>query len=428
MKNKRIAGISMIVLVMLAAFLLLVHKNQIDLEISKPKIRLPILISGGDASWETCVKEVAAQYMQEYPEIDVEVKTSIELEGSDYNNSLIIEEALGNFDGIVEMRNQNLYAQAKKIVPIPKEVSDLLNPVNEIDGQIYSIPRFYTCRGIIYNKKIFKQYGLKEPTNYQEFLQLCNVLKTKDISPLVVGAGDRWHLKNWINVLFSKNLEENYSQWITLRNEGQVHWADKEPRKIISDFKKLFESGYVEPGYQTTTDTQTIEVLTEGRAAMLYSGTWMFSQIQKADQDFELGWFFLPDEKGKPIIDTVENVGWSITSSCAENKDMYTAATEFLKYYYSTGIYRTVLQEMNGIPTLKKEVTYDTIPIQQDILKQIREYGTSGGENLDSPMVPEGVSSDICEILYRMIVQDKNVDDVVSDLDKEWDEKLEKKK
>lgn len=36
---------------------------------------------------------------------------------------------------------------------------------------------------------------------------------------------------------------------------------------------------------------------------MLYSGTWMFSQILKANPNFELGWFFLPNHEDAPIVD-----------------------------------------------------------------------------------------------------------------------------
>ena len=70
---------------------------------------LPVTIGGGDASWESCMNEVASAYMKENPDVKIEIRTTANIENIDYEKGLRIEEAKGDFDGIVEMRNLDLY-------------------------------------------------------------------------------------------------------------------------------------------------------------------------------------------------------------------------------------------------------------------------------------------------------------------------------
>lgn len=392
------------------------------------QIVLPILMSGGDASWENCMREIAGAYMEQHPEVRVEIRATGNNEGMDYEKSLLIEAALGNFDGIVEMKNIQLYAKEDKIVPLPEELTQLIERTSEIDQTVYSLPRFYTCRGIIYNKKLFETLQLKVPTTYTEFLELCEQLKKSGIPPLVIGAGDSWHLNQWMNGLFRNDVRQKFPDWIRLRNEGNVHWTDEEPLKMIQHFYQLFENGYVEQNYLTTSDSDTIGVLTEGKAAMLYSGTWMFSQIQKKDPEFEIGWFFLPNDETEPFVEVSSSWEWTITSSCANDTKRYEVAVDFLKFYYSPDTYVRVLQNMNGISVLKEEVSYPSIPVQQEILDEVRRVGIWETEALDKGDVPEGFINSLDQHMINLISGRQNILETAEMLDKEWDYRSEEEK
>lgn len=420
--------IMILILSGLAGYFLIFGKQEPVIEVTEETVKLPILISGGDASWESCMEDAAKEYMQVHPETDVEIRASLNIENLDYSEGLLIEEALGDFDGIVEMRNVDLYAGEGKIVPLPEELTEQFDHVKEITGQVYSLPRFYTCRGIIYNKKIFEDLNLKEPKTYQEFLSLCGQLKNGGISPLVIGAGDRWHLSHWMNTLFTKDVKREYPDWIALRNEGKVHWTDEGAKNVIADFKNLFEKGYVDKDYRITTDAQTIEVLMEGQAAMLLSGSWMFSQILKADPEFEIGWFFLPDENGELLIETGENVGWSITASCAGDSKMYKAAVDFLEFYYSKDMYAKVLQNMNGISAIKETISYDALPVQKDIMELVKEKGKPEGNILGAGGTPEGFTNSMYDAILKLADGSYTVDETAEVLDKKWEKYLEKNK
>ena len=383
------------------------------------QIILPITIGGGDASWESCMNEVASAYMKENPDVKIEIRTTANMENIDYDKGLRIEEAKGDFNGIVEMRNVDLYQKNDKLAEIPDSLAEKMQTAKDIDGKTYSVPRYYSCYGMIYNKEIFEKYHLTEPKTYSEFLALCETLKEKGITPLAMGAGDLWHLDNWLKILFSKDVLNKNPEWISMCNEGKVHWTDRETLNFLEDFKTLFDNGYVNSEYDVAKDSETIEQLASGENAMLCSGTWMFSQIEKVSPQFQIGWFFIPVDDEQNAIRLDGGWEWSITKAC-EDDGLYDVAVDFLEFYYRKDIYQEVLQNMNGISSLKEDVEYEMIPIQQQLIKEAKENGMVAETSIGTGETPEGFANKLYGYLLELSQGKRTVQDTAELLENEW--------
>lgn len=421
-------GIGLVMAIGIIFAVTIKKENRVEItERNKTSVVLPILIGGGDASWETCMNEVAAEYMEEHPKVEVRVRTVANIENMDYDKAIVIEEALGNFDGIVEMRNVEKYIEQRKVLSLPSEVTEPMKQVRQVEGKIYSIPRYYSSRGIIYNKKIFEELEITVPKSYDEFLEICQKLKAKNITPLTVGAGDLWHLDHWCSILFSINVNQKNPDWLKLCNEGKVHWTDVEPKQMLKDFRNLFEKGFVEESYENTTDADTIEMLTEGRTAMLCSGTWMFSQIKKVDPQFEIGWFFFPNHQGEALVELNGDWEWAITSSCRE-MGIYDTAIDFLKFYYSDEVYEKVLQNMNGLSALKENISYEALPVQEEIAKVVGAEGSVENASVESVYTPEGFVNTLYYEMLKLAKGEQTVTETAEKLEEEWRVRLEKER
>ena len=394
------------------------RSGEKDVDVQK-KVELPILISGGDASWKSCVSKVAEKYMKENPEIKVEVRATTTKKNKDYAKALLEEEALGNFQGIVEMKNSAIYAEKGKILPLPEELTEEMRAVDEVQGKVYSISRYYTGRCFLYNKKIFQEYGLEEPQTYEEFLEVCKILKEHGVTPLTVGGKDLWHLGKWSNGLFKKDVQMEDPDWLEKCSQGKVAWTDKEPERMLTDFQNLFTNGYVVSDFVETEDAGTIEKLVHSEAAMLYSETTLFSQVMKADPDFELGYFCFPNDESEPQIELDSSWGWTIAAS-AEGSKVYDAAVDFLKFYYREDIYQEVLQEMNGISSLKKSITYEAIPVQRQLLEQVEKNAQIGKDVWTQPEVPEGFSNLLHQNMRSMALGEQSVEETAEYLEQGW--------
>ena len=72
-----------------------------------------------------------------------------------------------------------------------------LNPgavgLYNVDGKQYGIPFNLGMVGFWYNKDLFTQAGIEAPpATWEEFLEVVQQLKDAGITPIAVGAGDKW--------------------------------------------------------------------------------------------------------------------------------------------------------------------------------------------------------------------------------------------
>ncbi len=75
------------------------------------------------------------------------------------------------------------------------------------DGKVYAAPWSVLYNVVFYNKTVFDQYGLKEPETFDEFLQLCETLKSNGVTPIALKS-DSWAGFIWFQALLAaKDVE-----------------------------------------------------------------------------------------------------------------------------------------------------------------------------------------------------------------------------
>jgi multiple sugar transport system substrate-binding protein len=83
---------------------------------------------------------------------------------------------------------------------IPNGVSPGVAESLRINGKIYAAPFAQLSNTIVYNKKIFNRLGLKEPTTFQEFLDVCAKIKAAGIYPIGHHASS-WGSFVWLQIM-----------------------------------------------------------------------------------------------------------------------------------------------------------------------------------------------------------------------------------
>lgn len=383
------------------------------------KVELTVMFSGGDQSWKKSVEGVAEKFMEENQDIDLKLEPS----GSGvYDDFLKTKDAVGEFGDIVELKSTKTYAQSGKVIELPENITSLIETPIIIDDKIYGVPTATNTQGIIYNKKIFTDLGLEEPKTYADFLDICQKIKDSGVDPLVVGASDLWHMGFWVNGFFRNDVIANNPDFLKQRTEGKVSWTDADPTKLVEDTKELFDKGYVQDGYMSTADSQTAAILTSGTAAMLFSGPWMFAQLEEADADFDYGFFFVPNDAGELNVFSDTGSGWSISDECAADEKKYDAAQKFLEFYYSKDVYTEVVQTMNAIPATKEQITYDASDVQKKLIETFQDDATKKWTHQIGDMdTPDGFRDFMYKTIQNVILGQTSVEDAMKDLDKEWD-------
>ena len=166
------------------------------------------------------------------------------------------------------------------------------------EGKVYGIPIDFKTYGVFYNKAIFEQYGLTEPTTQEELDNICAVLAENGVDPWIRCYSNVTYTDIEVRGILWPLLVENgnYDAFDKLMN-GEAQFAD------YPEFAKAFDLWAARMAYSRTDDmsndtTTARQLIASGAGAMIYDGTWAFAQIQGFNPDVEYGLFALPRDDG----------------------------------------------------------------------------------------------------------------------------------
>lgn len=157
----------------------------------------------------------------------------------------------------------------------------------EYDGQVYGIPSTGNAQGVLYNKKVFKDAGIKNlPKTTDEFIEDLKLIKSKtNAIPLYTNYAAGWTMGAW-DAYFggSATADENYM------NKVQPH--TKDPFKNYGDgthpcavYKVLYDATankLIEDDH-TTTDWEGCKgMINRGEIGTMVLGSLAFTQMQGA--------------------------------------------------------------------------------------------------------------------------------------------------
>ncbi|WP_339157414.1 extracellular solute-binding protein [Paenibacillus sp. FSL W8-0186] len=395
---------------------------------AKKEVAFTIGYASGDPATKKAIADTVKKFMEVNPHI--KIKDLSETTSSAYLDWLKTKDAVGEFPDLVEMRDTEVFADAGKIVELPADLLDLFEAPPEVDGKVWNAPMQVNApQGIIYSKKAYADAGVTElPKTYDEFIEIQEKLKATGISPIVVGGKDIFHMGFWVNKFLIDAVYAEDPDWNSKRTAQQASFTEDKVVRAMTDFKDLFQK-YVDKGWLSTGDNQTASILVSGKAAQLYSGTWMFTQIAEADPNFEFGFYAVPDREGKiNVIGLPSPAGWSISTEASQDADKVEAIKEFIRFFFEPENYSNYLASINAIPSTKAEVTYETSEQMQVALDLIADPTVNKslainnwwGDNL----IPPQFRNWYYKLLQELVVKDGDVADYMKQADTEYDNQV----
>ncbi|RIX52349.1 carbohydrate ABC transporter substrate-binding protein [Paenibacillus nanensis] len=388
-------------------------------------VTISIAYATGDPATKQAIETTIDAFTEANPHITI--KNISETTSDSYLDWLKTKDAVGEFPDLVEMRDTKVFADAGKLAELPAELHDLFTYLPEYEGKFYNAPLTGNApNGIIYSKKAYADAGVTElPKTYDEFLAVQEKLAATGISPIVVGGKDLFHMGFWVNYFLINNVYKDDPDWNSKRTAKTASFTDPQVVQAITDYKELFTK-YVDKGWLSTGDNQTASMLVTGKAAQLYSGPWMFGQIAEADPSFEFGFYALPNRDGSVIINGLPTLaGWSLSAEAAKDPAKVEAAKAFIQFFFDPAQYSPYLATVNGIPTTKAEVTYETSEQMQEVLKLMADSSVPKsmminqwfGENA----IPPQFRNWFYKLLQDLIVNDGDVTEYMKQSDAEYD-------
>lgn len=153
--------------------------------------------------------------------------------------------ALAMYDLTVDLTDEGFMARVAH--PARSAVAQKHN------GREYAMPLSSTYYGMWYNKSMFQQYGLTVPETYDDFVAVCEVLLSRDIPPVVLGA---------------KDDESAFMSFLISMKENSWKNSYANVDEYRERANQLIEHGYIHELSADLTYQQAFEMFKKGQVAM----------------------------------------------------------------------------------------------------------------------------------------------------------------
>lgn len=390
------------------------------------QVELNFIFADGDEGAKVTMNKVVEDFNESHPDIKVNIVPG---NGSAYSEFLKTKDSVGEFPDVMEMRDTAMYVRAGKLAELPEDITSLFLNTQEFDGKVYTVPMSgENTQGIIYNKKYFDDNNLKEPATYDEFLELCKTIKDKgDMSPLVVGGQDIWHMGFWFHKAYTDQVLVDDPDFIKHCYEGSKNFKDPAIAATFEELKDILQ--YAQDGWVSTPDAQITTFMVNGMSAMMFSGTHMFAQIKQADPDFEYGWFPVPGPDGKiRLVGGAGISGLAISAEAAKDEKKLAAAEEFIKFFFTKDEYKNFCENISAIPVTAEDPGLEIDEVFQEVVDMQTEADELGvmwnGKVGDNELPP-----DFRNFMYKTVIEymtgERELASCQEELDKTWKTNME---
>ena len=253
-----------------------------------------------------------------------------------------------------------------EVAPWEGTLSQTADDAFKVDGKIVGVPFEVGEVVFYYNKKLFDKAGVKaeDIKTWDDFLGAVKKIKAAGITPIVVGAGEKWPM-------------HFYYSYLVMRIGGEHALADAKAGKdggfknatFVEAGKRLHELAALEPfqpGYVSTSHAQSAGIFGDGKAAMDLMGQWLLgmqgpnSTSGKGLAEEDIGILSFPvvtGGKGK-ATDTLGGInGWLVSKSAPPE------AVDFLKFFSQEKYAKEAAATAAYIPVVKGSESAFTDPL-----------------------------------------------------------------
>jgi multiple sugar transport system substrate-binding protein len=285
-----------------------------------------------DASQQPAIEANLAEFTKEYPNIKVNLDVT---PWGDYWTKIQTQASSDTLPDLFWLNGPNfqLYASNGKVAPITTLVDGgYIDPANypsalvelyNLDGVQYGVPKDFDTIGLWYNKALFAEAGVGEPTadwTWDDVSEAGAAISTALADKGIYGvAGGMDGQTTYYNTIFQAGGE-------VITADGTSGYDDAATQAGIQFWTDLIASG-ASPSMQQLTDTPADQWFTSGKLAMYYGGSWFRGAIGGSDVEADVQVAPLPrGEKQATVIHGVANV----VSANSKNKQAARALQAFL--------------------------------------------------------------------------------------------------
>lgn len=299
-------------------------KSESQSDSGKVKIRF--------ASWDNAEDLDKQQALvDQFNSSQDDIEVTLEAYGGDYDTKISAGMGSGDSPDVLYMWDYPSYYKGlealdsymeKEGADFKKDFYDALWPYNSMDGTTYGIPVGFTTHALYYNKDIFAQAGVGEPTNDWTWDDMMEAART--ITANVPGVkGFSFQMKP-DPYDYEMYLWSNGAAFVDKDGKLEGNLNSGKAVEAVSLFQNMEKDGYA-----VATEKNGTDEFRSGQTAMYVYGAWAASSFNEDGLNY--GIVDIPAFAGADhdSVSILSSSGVSISKD-SKNKE---AAWEFIKYW-----------------------------------------------------------------------------------------------
>ncbi len=397
---------------------------------TKPKVEegkiggtLTVVTSRPDAA--ELFEEIEEGFKRKYPEVediiwesssDYDADIMKRMNTKDYGDVLFVPFSMAGTPSEYE----NYFYPLGKVEDLEKKYLDVTEAV--YNDTVYGLPVSINILGFVYNEDVLKKAGVESmPTSTDALLETCDQIESK------TGATCFWTNYNtslgvWAGALSSYG--ENYKEAALNGNpfdEGQPI------REVMDLFYKLAAGGYIEEDPITGDYNQSLQLLADGKVAMIMRASQDLATIQALNDSED-------NIKLAPFPTTLNGttsvpVGAPGVIGINKNTENLATAKAFLEYFISAE--SGYAEDLDGVPVIIEELNDDQRALFEEgtIVKTASTEDAAIQERYSAVAGEVGIAR-LTDVLQKVIniglypEQNQSYEDYVKELQNAWDQAL----
>jgi len=209
---------------------------------------------------------------------------------------------------------------------------DILDAI-AMDGAVYLAASNLNTENICYNKALFEEHGWEVPETIDEFMALCETIKTTtDIAPFCWTGMYPYYAGPFVFPLIC-TYGDGIEEWTRLNNMEEGFWVSEPVQKTAALLQEMRDKGYFVNGMMSLNHTGSQMEFINGNIAMICVGSWLEAEMDgNWPEGFELSVMHAPtlEAGGEKYIEVTAQK--FCFPAAAANTDW---TGEFLQAYYS---------------------------------------------------------------------------------------------
>ncbi|WP_077623276.1 ABC transporter substrate-binding protein [Sediminibacillus massiliensis] len=366
------------------------------------------------------MKDVVAQFEEEYPEIDIDANYP----AGEYESLLRVKMAANDMPDVFDTHGWAInrygeYVEDLSEMDWTENLDPALEPIlKDEEGKVYAYPLNQAKDGLTYNANVLEEYGVEPPETFDQFMDALRTIEEKsngEVTPLWFHGSEKSALGQYFDQfatpLLTTHPDHNYEEELLNRT---FDWSNYTflPEKLL----QMQDEGLLNEDVLTAQLQQRNELLVQGKIAFIVGGGVSGSQIEELNPDAKVGVMPMPAIHEGGVQSWIG--GERHTVAIWKDTEHMDAAKKFVEFLAQPEVAKQVAEGTNlpaGLSNVNAENYYSDYYDQYSDVK-VQPYfdrvylpsgmwdvmGTTGQELLSGSLTPEQVSEQMAEEYNRL--------------------------